>query len=344
MRVLRYSMGAVSAALSVGLVGIYAAADVVSAGAAALYAVLVLGSVAVFAVAFFSGLNRRFADPSLTTAQLIAAGIALAGFAYAAGDRAWLALPFYVTPLLFGAFRVATKPLLAMLLFYLVGYAAASAAGGGLDNAAEQLAMLTAVVMLTQVVWLGGYVNRMRLDLRRTNDELEGALRRIERVASLDELTGLYNRRMIRDLLTREEKLSERTGAKLTIAMIDVDHFKSINDDYGHSTGDAVLRAVAEALQSGLRESDLLGRYGGEEFVVGLPGCAAERAELPLQRIRSALVGMQPVEAAPSRKVTVSIGAALRRDSETIDDVIARADAALYEAKRAGRDRVVWAA
>lgn len=103
------------------------------------------------------------------------------------------------------------------------------------------------------------------------------------------------------------------------------------------------LRAVAEALQSGLRESDLLGRYGGGEFVICLPGCAAERAELPLQRIRSALVGLQPVEAAPFRKVTVSIGAALRRDNETIDDVIARADAALYDAKRAGRYRVVWA-
>ncbi len=161
-------------------------------------------------------------------------------------------------------------------------------------------------------------------------------LHEVEHLATRDELTGLANRRLFEETLTLELGRHQRTGAPLTVIAFDVDHFKDVNDELGHPAGDAVLRAIGAALQGGTKAYDLPSRYGGDEFLVLLPGCAAADAPRVAERLRR-VAG----EATGPTPVTVSAGTATIPD-DAADGVslIAAADAALYEAKRAGRDRV----
>jgi diguanylate cyclase (GGDEF)-like protein len=189
---------------------------------------------------------------------------------------------------------------------------------------------------------IGGYVNRIRTRLRATNAHLAEALERIERMASYDELTGLYNRRVIEELAIKECRRADRSGAGVCVALVDVDHFKRVNDQFGHASGDAVLRALSPTLGSMLRATEHVGRYGGEEFLVVLADTTAVGAAVPLERLRAGVACM-PVPAFPEgERVTISIGAAERRRGEDLHAAIRRADAALYEAKGSGRNRVAW--
>jgi diguanylate cyclase (GGDEF)-like protein len=158
----------------------------------------------------------------------------------------------------------------------------------------------------------------------------------IERLATRDSLTGLANRRLFDESLHREMARSQRLATPLSLLVLDVDHFKQVNDTYGHQTGDAVLRAVASALVANTKNFDVAARYGGDEFVVLLPGCSRDDSMGVAQRVRSgiaAYVGEAPV--------TVSAGIATTPDNAAdAERLMAAADAALYEAKRTGRDRV----
>ncbi|MCM5681730.1 GGDEF domain-containing protein [Schlegelella sp. S2-27] len=346
LRVFRHFMAAASSLLTVVLAYAYAWFGHLSYAAALHFTGAVACSVTVFTLTFVLGINRRFADPSLTVAQLLTAGAALSWLAFEGPDIRSLLIGLYAVTLMFGAFRLSTGALLAVGACFLAMYAA----GVGLDlwlrrqpwsatNEGVQLVHFAAVVVW--VAWIGGYINRLRIRLRSTNEELKQALQRIEVVASFDEVTGLYNRRTIRDILAKEKSRCERTRASLCIAMLDIDHFKRINDLYGHAMGDRVLKAVATVLHAGLRGNDSVGRYGGEEFIVVLTECQAGAALLPLERLRLEIEAMT-VEGLPrEHKVTASIGTAVYRCGEDIDLAIQRADAALYEAKRSGRNQVV---
>jgi diguanylate cyclase (GGDEF)-like protein len=157
--------------------------------------------------------------------------------------------------------------------------------------------------------------------------------------ANLDSLTGIPNRRSIMALASRLER-GERSDRELSLLMIDIDHFKSINDEFGHLAGDDVIRLVAHLLQREVRSSDNVGRYGGEEFLVLMPGASAEGAHRVAEKLRLA-VAEKLTEPKP---VTVSIGVASRSDYDrSLADTLARADAALYRAKALGRNRVVVA-
>lgn len=155
-----------------------------------------------------------------------------------------------------------------------------------------------------------------------------------------DPLTGLYNRRFLDELGAREIVRARRLFQPLTAAFIDADKFKSINDTYGHPAGDAVLRGLGPAIRKALRATDLLGRYGGEELVLLLPGTTLAQAAPVLERLRQEIEAMVIPEL-NGRQVTASIGAAqlLPSDSD-IAALLARADAALYRAKESGRNRV----
>jgi diguanylate cyclase (GGDEF)-like protein len=172
-------------------------------------------------------------------------------------------------------------------------------------------------------------------------------LDRLATLASVDPLTGAYNRRRFAELAERDIELARRTGAALGVLMMDIDHFKRINDEHGHHAGDEVLRAVCARCRDALRGTDIFSRYGGEEFAVLLPGNGSADAKLVAERLK-AKIGGSPVdcggEAIP---VTVSIGAyaGVPGDDEGLDAFLRRADIALYEAKAAGRDKVVsWKA
>lgn len=156
------------------------------------------------------------------------------------------------------------------------------------------------------------------------------------RMADTDSLTGLANRRSLMQSLNREVARTQRAGEPLSLAVIDIDHFKKINDSFGHLAGDQVLRDVARAMSEHVREADIVARYGGEEFAIVLPSCSTEGAVAVVERVRAAIASANSVT-----KVTVSAGiATVAGEGSDGERLIAAADDALYASKRAGRNRV----
>jgi len=169
------------------------------------------------------------------------------------------------------------------------------------------------------------------------------ALEAAERGAKIDALTGLPNRRYFNEVLAIERP-RRRANDSLGILMIDIDHFKILNDRFGHATGDRVLRAVAGAIAQGVRDEDTPSRYGGEEFAVLLRQASAEQAMEVGERIRRSVVQLHPASLGIDEPVTVSVGVAVAGANQVaIPGLVERADQALYRAKRLGRDRVVAA-
>lgn len=165
-----------------------------------------------------------------------------------------------------------------------------------------------------------------------------------EYLATRDDLTRLLNRRAFRTVAERDLARALRQKHSLCLAMIDLDHFKRLNDSYGHSFGDEALRHFADAWQGQLRETDVLARYGGEEFVLSLPDTSPQEARVLLDRARLAVAGTALYAGSNAVSVTFSAGITEARQGDTIDLLLSRADEALYRAKDNGRDRVeVWA-
>lgn len=189
---------------------------------------------------------------------------------------------------------------------------------------------------------------------RTLDDEVEETLKdlgamvvrelELRRVASTDKLTGAFNRLMFATLFAHELKRSKRNGRPLSFGMIDLDHFKSINDTYGHDGGDAVLAAASECLHGAMRQPDTLFRMGGEEFGVLFADCDLEGAVVAAERMREALDHHAVTFDGKVIKVTASIGVAdLKADEHDETAMLSRADDALYKAKAMGRNRVVAA-
>ncbi|MBG0832589.1 diguanylate cyclase [Planomonospora sp. ID67723] len=173
--------------------------------------------------------------------------------------------------------------------------------------------------------------------LRRQVEEANTLLR--EQVVR-DALTGLYNRRHLTDMLPALLTGSIEGETPLSLAVVDIDHFKRVNDTYGHASGDAVLIRVAQILATSVRYDDLVARLGGEEFVIVLPGMSPEAARTRLEKLRESVAAAQTRTAGHQLSVTVSIGAAAFDGEQTATELLEAADEALYTAKRLGRDRV----
>ena len=162
----------------------------------------------------------------------------------------------------------------------------------------------------------------------------------LRRAATTDFLTKLPNRRHFFELVRSHQAAMLRGTARLAVAMMDIDHFKSVNDQYGHDMGDEVLRAVAQKMRTELRETDVLGRLGGEEFAVMMHNVDAQTAADTLDRVRAAVAAETIALGGTSLRVTISIGFA-SEPRKSIEEMLTHADLALYEAKRGGRNRVV---
>jgi two-component system cell cycle response regulator len=180
-------------------------------------------------------------------------------------------------------------------------------------------------------------VKRLQDQLRQRNEELD-------QISRTDALTGLRNRRHVQEYLARLVSLARRNAEPIAVLMVDIDHFKSVNDRHGHDAGDAVLRQVADRMARNIRLEDMVGRWGGEEFLVVLPCTATEGAAELAERLRQ-VVADEPYRLGDGDviPVTISLGCA----ASLTDDagaLVRSADAALYEAKEAGRNRVVVAA
>jgi len=180
------------------------------------------------------------------------------------------------------------------------------------------------------------------LRIKELADELQLAKQRLERLAVTDSLTSLHNRRSLDEALEREFARARRYGHPLSVLMLDLDHFKQVNDNHGHAVGDAVLELVGDVLKRATRETDIVGRFGGEEFMMLAPHTPREQAELVGERIRE-LVASDSEAAENLPSVTMSVGLA-STEFEVLDNgeqLVKLADDALYEAKRGGRNRVV---
>ncbi|MEQ1823849.1 MAG: GGDEF domain-containing protein, partial [Fimbriimonadaceae bacterium] len=179
-------------------------------------------------------------------------------------------------------------------------------------------------------------MNEYSMEIEQNRWDLEQANQRLEGLARTDGLTGLYNHRYFQDSLARETKLANRGNLPLSMLLLDVDHFKSYNDSFGHPAGDSVLKQIASVLTQAARETDIVARYGGEEFAFILPNTDQEGAMTVAERVR------QAVEQAewPDRVVTASLGVSSFGSLRSPSDLIKAADEALYASKEAGRNFV----
>lgn len=195
---------------------------------------------------------------------------------------------------------------------------------------------------LTEIEQKNAQLNETLLDLKKSKEAVDQKSKELEFLATRDPLTGCLNRRAFNESLETQLKTARKTQRSLVCMMADIDHFKRINDNYGHSMGDTVIRFVADTIRSNIRPNDLLARYGGEEFCVILDDLDIDRARIIAERVRLALMEGDPSAFASSIQVTASFGlAGLHKDISNKEALISRADDALYRAKEHGRNRVL---
>jgi diguanylate cyclase (GGDEF)-like protein len=191
---------------------------------------------------------------------------------------------------------------------------------------------------LPGLIVVGKQVQNLRQLLGTTRCQLE----HYEEKSVRDELTGLYNRRQIQIELSRAQRQAELRGTPFSICLIDIDRFKEINDQNGHLAGDTILREFARVACNSIRDTDLLGRYGGDEFIHILPDTDMKGAVMHAERLRVYAHFLDFSKVLEQKHISLSIGVAQYRQGDTLTDLIARADTALYQAKQLGRNRVEW--
>jgi len=208
----------------------------------------------------------------------------------------------------------------------------------------ERFASMSVFILsIGRCMSLGIFSSSLRQSLYKSGLALKEAYKRIEELAELDELTGSFNRRCIMRLLEEEISRAHRSKTHCSIALIDLDWFKRINDTYGHPTGDEVLRTFAITVFANIRNIDRFGRFGGEEFLLVLPDTPHDKAARILDRLRVIIADLDWSALSPGMRVTVSAGVTTLRPDETPEPLLARADRALYEAKARGRNRIATA-
>jgi diguanylate cyclase (GGDEF)-like protein len=292
-----------------------------------------------------SGATRGLADPALTVPQMIyAITSAAAGYALAGPVRGTV-FPILAVILMFGMFRLQARgalwvSLYALLLFGLVMGLMARNRPAVYAPAVELGHFMMLAFMLPTVALLAGRLSRIRQRLAAQKQELLQALDKIQTMATRDDLTGLLNRRRMQELLAQELLRSGRSGRGFCLALLDLDHFKRINDSHGHGAGDAVLCGFAAAALGAIRSADVLARWGGEEFVLLLTETGLPAARAGAERLRARVEGISIPLGQRPLGITVSIGLTEYREGETLAQLLERADLLLYEAKAQGRNRV----
>lgn len=306
---------------------------------------------AVFYSLVRGGYSQRFKDPAMVMVQsLFCVTTIVLGFMAVIAQLRGLILVILPLVVMFGQFTLHPRQIaqicqiaIGALALVTIGWWAFDTPGHQFTADLFQWVYVCAILLTTSRV--AQTVSRMRFNLERSRAELAAALAKVNELATRDELTGLINRRRMLELLADELKRQRRLDQPLCVALLDIDHFKRINDTFGHQRGDEVLRHFAQLAQASLRETDTLARWGGEEFLLLCPVGDGGQAVTGLERLRHQLA-KQPLAAPPggggdTPPIKFSAGVALHRLGESIEDTIARADEALYQAKAQGRDRTV---
>ena len=331
------------------IVWVYAYAGTISIIVPSMFFLCGVGLTGLFYVLSEMKVGDKFDDHFLTSYQAAANIVMQLAFLLAAPEIGFLFLTVVFVIFGFAALRMTSRE--ATILWVLTGFGVTTIFF--LLKAPIALPMRTApewfagafsfVLTIGQCAYIGFFGNSMRRTLHRRTIELKVANQRIEELAQLDELTGLLNRRHILKCLNEEITRAQRTNIPCSIAIIDLDFFKRINDQFGHPAGDEALRTFAISIFANIRTIDKLGRYGGEEFLLIMPDTAKDQAVRTLDRLRSILSEVDWTPISGSFNLTMSAGICSVRQADSTEDILARADIALYRAKDAGRNRVIAA-
>ena len=292
-----------------------------------------------------SGLNRRFGDPALTMQQMLYA-ILCAAWAYSfAGQAHSLVGIILAVILMFGMFGLTSRQVTWVGVYTLgiFGFVMGLSSQRNPEHypiGEELVFFMMLCIMVIGVGLLTMRLHAMRDRLRRQKVELEAALAHIHRLATHDDLTGLVNRRHMQELLENERMRLDRTEQDWCVALIDLDHFKSVNDAHGHAIGDEVLRALSRHAHTLIRRTDVLSRWGGEEFVLLLPNTPIGMATISLERLREHFHANPLVVQGIALPVSFSAGLTEHLRGETVAQTLERADKLCYQAKTLGRNRV----
>lgn len=338
VRMRRFGMASSTYALGLGLLILCWHLDLFPGAALVTVAVLFLVINLGLLAAFVNGWNQRFQDPSLTALQ-VCLGVTMVAVILTLGPSIqFVAASFYSVLFVFGMLKLSARELAGAGVYVTASFCSATLIrqhlyGDVLDLRVE---LVGAALVIASSVWFAiaaSYISSLRARLRESLEE-------IKQLATRDAVTGLSNRRQIDLDLEAAINHAKCYGTPLCVAMIDVDHFKSVNDRFGHACGDEVLRAVANCLGSSLRSGDRLGRFGGEEFLLILPLVPMAQASTLVERLRSSVEALRVLPDG-ELAVTASFGLSAWRGDESAASLIRRTDQALYRAKDEGRNRVV---
>jgi diguanylate cyclase (GGDEF)-like protein len=325
---------------------VYGSAGTISVAVGPAFAACGLISVAVFMALSETGFSDRFEDHYFVIPQLTVNLLILLGFAYAVPQVGMVFLLSLFVVVSFSSLRStprqtaigwSTIAVGVAALFLLTDKPIALPVGNPIERFA---AMLTLVLTIGRCAFLATLSSSLRETLYKRSVQLKEAFDRIEELAELDELTGAFNRRCIMRMLDDEISHAERHQVPLAVALIDLDWFKRINDTFGHPTGDEVLRTFAITIYANIRDVDRFGRYGGEEFLLVLPGADHDQAVHLLERLRRIVEQLDWHAFSPDMSVTISAGVSVLAPGEPPDSLLARADRALYTSKDLGRNRI----
>lgn len=300
-----------------------------------------------FTVAIRTGLNKKAEDPSLTIYQILWGTLFLLTMIYLLEmERSLVLMPFFGV-LSFGYFRLRFHEFLSIALFAIIGYSLIVlfiflSESRTISIEYELLQLITFIGTVLVMLYTGSSITHLREKTKAQYTALEESLELNKKLATTDELTSLYNRRYFMKKLSRQRSLSDRDASDFVICYFDLDHFKMINDTFGHHIGDIVLQKFSEILLASIREIDFAARFGGEEFVCLLVNTDIEKAVKVTERIRHSLATYNFNDISPSLRATVSIGVSNFKQFSTIQETLTSADRRMYHAKKSGRNKVVY--
>lgn len=306
-----------------------------------------LGINAFFYFIFRAGWHRRATESYLTLPQMFFAGLVQVVFAMLIPEAALMFLMTLFIIMAFGGLRLTLRQILfgwgvCAVGLTLIVLRVPIQQGWPHTTTAEQLISALAMSLaLLRMAYLGSYNYALRLTIHRRSLELDTTLRQIERLATRDELTGALNRRSLQILLEEQLQQAAAGGQSFCLAMLDLDHFKAVNDSHGHLIGDAVLKVFAELANSTTRGTERVGRFGGEEFLAIFNSTSLAAGAAASERVRHAIESHDWSGLAPGLRVTVSVGVAVYKPGDRVETLLQRADAAMYRAKANGRNQVV---
>lgn len=292
-----------------------------------------------------TGRNRTHADPSMTMPLLVWATTAILVSAYFVDQVRLCVMIMFFVFMVEGAFRLRLIDFGLLSVYCTAGYLAIlfvvkEQYPENIDRTAELIQWAAFAMLTTGFAFMAGEIGTIRQQLERRKKQNETAKARMEELAIKDELTQLFNRRHAMELLRHHKGLADRGAYEFAVCYVDLDHFKQINDNFGHHVGDLVLKRFAQAATTTVSGVDHVARLGGEEFIVILVKSNLEAARLVSERLRQGVADIDFSDVSPRLHVSASLGLTMYRPQEKPESLLSRADEALYSSKQGGRNRV----